>query len=56
MPKSQNSAVKLCVVRLRLDVTFTEKSPQVTGVEIDPISLSITDDTGLVVVDMNEEE
>ncbi len=56
MPNSQNAAMRVCVVRVKLDVTYTELSPQVKGVLIDPISLSITDDTGLVIVDMNEEE
>jgi hypothetical protein len=56
MPKTQNAAIRVCVVRLKLDVSYTEVSPQVSGVEIDPISLSITDDTGLVVVDMKYKE
>lgn len=56
MPNSNNAAVRVCVVRMKLEVEFNEVSPQVKGVEIAPISLAIKDDTGLVVVDMEEEE
>lgn len=56
MPASNNAAIKVCVVRMKLEVEFNEVSPQVKGVEIAPISLAIKDDTGLVVVDMEEEE
>lgn len=56
MPNNNNGAIKVCVVRMKLEVEFNEVSPQVKGVEIAPISLAIKDDTGLVVVDMEEEE
>ncbi len=55
-PNVQNAAIRVCIVRVKLLVEYKEVSPQVSGVTIDPISLKITDDTGLVVVDMCEEE
>lgn len=56
MPASNNAAIRVCVVRVKLEVEFNEKSPQVKGVEIAPMNMVIKDDTGLVVVDMEEEE
>lgn len=56
MPNQQNAAGRVCIVRIVMDVDLIEFSPQVAGVEIAPISLEILDDTGLVIVDMDQEE
>lgn len=56
MPNQQNAAGRVCIVRIAMDVDLLEFSPQVSGVEIAPISLEFLDDTGLVIVDMDQEE
>lgn len=56
MPNQQMAAGRVCIVRIVMDVDLIEFSPQVSGVEIAPISLEILDDTGLVIVDMDQEE
>ena len=56
MPNQQSAAGRVCIVRIVMTVDLIEHSPQAEGVEISPISLEILDDTGLVIVNMNQEE
>ena len=56
MPSQQSAAGRVCIVRVVMTVDLIEHSPQVEGVEISPISLEILDDTGLVIVNMDQEE
>ena len=50
MPNVADTSVNVCVCRIVLSVRFTEKSPQVSGPIIEPIDITITDDSGAVVV------
>lgn len=54
LPNLSEASFNVCICRIRLTVDYYENSPQVTGPIIEPMNLSITDNNGVIVVDMNK--
>jgi hypothetical protein len=48
VPDMQNSALKVVVVRLELDVTYDQAAPITTGPELEIITVKIDDETGQI--------
>lgn len=48
VPDMQNSALKVVVVRLELEVTYDQASPVTTGPDLEIITIKIEDETGQV--------
>lgn len=51
----ENSAVKVAVVRLDVDIYYTQKSPQTTGPGLEIMPVIISDENGQVVGNIKEE-
>lgn len=51
----ENSAVKVAVVRIVLEVTYDEEAPRTTGPGIEVMPVIISDENGQVVSDIREE-
>lgn len=51
----ENSAVKVAVVRIILEVTYDEEAPRTTGPGIEVMPVIISDENGQVVSDIREE-
>lgn len=49
-PNMADSAVKVCQVRITLDVTFDQNAPQTTGETLEIIPVTILDELGQIVV------
>lgn len=54
LPNLNDASINVCICRIHLVVDYYEHSPQVSGPIIEPINVSIGDDNGVVVADMNE--
>lgn len=50
-----DAAMQVCIVRISLIVTYNERAPQTSGSGMEILPVSISDDNGQVVIDIEEE-
>lgn len=54
LPNLNDASINVCICRIRLVVDYYEHSPQVSGPIIEPIHISINDNNGVVIADINK--